>query len=130
MKSLALLFCQIFLGLLLSSAAPIPSPPTDFPSFHVPGHEAEMASLRALFWLHYPDAGPKATLWDEWLPDGSLWPAVMTENRSDRMRQRWGEVLSERIVDPEGYVATHQHRSIAHQLGWPFPFWNQGRRGC
>jgi len=27
-------------------------------------------------------------------------------------------------------VATHQHASIAHQLGWPFPFWNQGSRGC
>jgi hypothetical protein len=33
-------------------------------------------------------------------------------------------------MDSEGYVATHQHASIAHQLGWPFPFWNQGRRGC
>jgi hypothetical protein len=38
-------------------------------------------------------------------------------------------VLSARIIDPEGYVATHQHASIAHQLGWPFPFWNQGIGG-
>jgi uncharacterized lipoprotein YddW (UPF0748 family) len=89
-----------------------------------------MATVRELFWLHYPGAGPKATLWDEWLPDASLWPAVATENRSDAMRQAWSGTLSARIVDPEGYVATHQHASIAHQLGWPFPFWNQGRRGC
>ena len=89
-----------------------------------------MASLRELSWLHYPGAGPKATLWDEWLPDASLWPAVSTELKSDAMRQAWSATLNARIMDPEGYVATHQHASIAHQLGWPFPFWSQGRRGC
>lgn len=106
------------------------APPADFPEFHVPGHDREMSSLRDLFWLHYPGAGPKSTLWDEWLPDGSLWPAVETDGKSDAMRRAWSRTLSGRILDPEGYVATHQHASIAHQLGWPFPFWNQGRRGC
>ncbi|HVM50660.1 MAG TPA: glycosyl hydrolase family 65 protein [Candidatus Acidoferrum sp.] len=106
------------------------APPDDFPRFQVPGHEQEMGSLRNLFWLHYPGAGPKATLWDEWLPDCSLWPGVSTGNQSDAMRHAWASTLSTRILDPEGYVATHQHASIAHQLGWPFPFWNQGRRGC
>ncbi len=109
------------------TAAP---PPDDFPSFEVPGHEKEMATLRDLFWLHYPGAGPKATLWDEWLPDGSLWPAVTTGNQGDSLQRQWHDVLSARILDAEGYVATHQHASIAHQLGWPFPFWNQGRHGC
>ena len=79
-----------------------------------------------LFWLHYPGAGPKATLWDEWLPDASLWPAVSTENKSEAMRQAWSETLSGRIMDAEGYVATHQHASIAHQLGWPFPVLEPG----
>jgi hypothetical protein len=106
------------------------APPEDFPRFHVPGQEASMNSLRDLFWLHYPGAGPKATLWDEWLPDAALWPAVQTGEHSDKMRRDWSKTLTARIVDPEGYVATHQHASIAHQLGWPFPFWNQGRRGC
>jgi hypothetical protein len=87
-----------------------------------------MSTLRDLFWLHYPGAGPKATLWDEWVTDASLWPAVT--NSSDSFRQQWSNTLSSRIIDPEGYVATHQHASIAHQLGWPFPFWNQGRHGC
>src|SRR5262249_2478594 len=68
-------------------------------------------------------------LWDEWLPDASLWPAVTTDHLADDMRRQWSKVLSARILDAEGYVATHQHGSIAHQLGWPFPFWNQGRRG-
>jgi len=103
--------------------------PQDFPTFHIPGAENEMSLLRDLFWLHYPGAGPKATLWDEWLPDASLWPAVETEGSLSRMRKAWRTALSARILDPEGYVATHQHASIAHQLGWPFPFSNQGRRG-
>ena len=106
------------------------SPPPDFPHFEVPGHLKEMSTLRDLFWLHYPGASPKATLWDEWLPDASLWPAVLSSGQSDAMRQAWSATLTARILDPEGYVATHQHASIAHQLGWPFPFWNQGRRGC
>src|SRR5690606_30367734 len=29
-----------------------------------------------------------------------------------------------------GYVSTHQHASIAHQNGWPFPFWKQGEPGA
>jgi hypothetical protein len=121
---------QTCLALWLSVATVRPAPPEDFPRFQVPGHDKEMATLRELFWLHYPGAGPKATLWDEWLPDASLWPAVSSENKSDAMRQAWSTTLSGRILDPEGYVATHQHASIAHQLGWPFPFWSQGRRGC
>ncbi len=98
--------------------------PDDFPKFSVPGLEQEMVSIRQLFWLHYPGSGPKATLWDEWLSGPALWPAVSSS--MEKMRQNWARVLSGRIIDPEGYVATHQHASIAHQLGWPFPFWNQG----
>lgn len=103
--------------------------PDDFPHFAVPGYEKEMTSLRELFWLHYPGSGPKATLWDEWLSSPGLWPAVESEGLADKMRRDWSRVLSERVIDAEGYVATHQHASIAHQLGWPFPFWNQGRGG-
>jgi hypothetical protein len=120
----------IMFGLSLVALKVTAAIPDDFPRFQVPGHEKEMAALRELFWLHYPGAGPKATLWDEWLPDASLWPAVQTETHSDKMRRAWRETLTGRILDPEGYVATHQHASIAHQLGWPFPFWIQGRRGC
>lgn len=120
----------VVLGLWSAALNAHAVPPDDFPTFNVPGHEQEMATLREMFWLHYPGAGPKATLWDEWLPDAAFWPAVRTDNHSENMRRAWKNALTARIVDPEGYVATHQHASIAHQLGWPFPFWNQGRRGC
>jgi hypothetical protein len=123
---LVLCLCLLAFTATLQAAAP----PEDFPRFHVPGQEKGMSGLRELFWRHYPAAGPKSTLWDEWLPDGSLWPAVTTDDKADAMRRAWARTLGARILDPEGYVATHQHASIAHQLGWPFPFWNQGRRGC
>ncbi len=123
--------CAAVLALIGAWRSPAGNaPPADFPAFVVPGHEQEMAALRELFWVHYPGAGPKATLWDEWLPQAALWPAVDTDDRAKAMRRDWRQVLSGRLLDPEGYVATHQHASIAHQLGWPFPFWNQGRHGC
>jgi hypothetical protein len=102
--------------------------PDEFPTFTVPGFERDMETLRELFWLHYPGAGPKSTLWDEWLSMSSLWPASAEQSRG-AMRRDWARVLSSRFMDPEGYVATHQHPSIAHQLGWPFPFYSQGKGG-
>jgi len=55
-------------------------PPEDFPRFIVPSHDAEMRSLRALFWLHYENAGPLIPLWDEWMPMSTLWPACTPRN--------------------------------------------------
>ncbi|MBX7258604.1 MAG: hypothetical protein K1Y02_19745 [Candidatus Hydrogenedentes bacterium] len=103
--------------------------PEDFPAFIVPGHEQEMNTLRNFMWLHYPGSGPKATLWDEWLSTPSLWPAVDTKNAWRYMREQWARTLASRGMDEEGYVFTHQHASIAHQEGWPFPFWAQGQGG-
>ena len=103
--------------------------PSDFPRFVVPGCEREMESLRELYWLHYPGSGPKATMWDAWLGAPSLWPAVETNGSAESMRKQWNDVLSTRIIEPDGYVSVHQHPSIAHPHGWPFPFWNQGKGG-
>ena len=88
-----------------------------------------MKPLRDLYWLHYEGSGPKATLWDEWLSLAAFWPAVEDRGLSDHMRKSWSEALSARILDADGYLATHQHASIAHQLGWPFPFYIQGQGG-
>src|SRR4051812_34298921 len=65
------------------------SPPADFPHFTVPGHEPEMNALRRLFWKHYEHSGPVSTLWDEWIPGPTLWPAVSTEDRLAEIRDRW-----------------------------------------
>jgi len=103
--------------------------PGDFPSFRVPGHEAEMQSVRELFWLHNDKNGPMATLWDQWMAAPSLWPALESTGFVENRRKAWYDTLSNRIVDKDGYVSTHQHPSIAHPLGWPFPFWNQAVGG-
>jgi hypothetical protein len=99
-----------------------------FPRFIVPGEERRMDALRDLYLLHYPGSGPQSTMWDEWLPSAALWPA--TGDQRETFRAAWANALSGRILDTDGYVATHQHGSIAHPLGWPFPFWNQGAGGC
>jgi len=117
--------------------------------FTVPGCEAEMEALRALYWEHYipdgplwddwlrgPDlfpmypilpAGPKAPLWDEWLCASLLAPGRGAE--SVAMQAWWDQALSTRGIDDEGYVATHQNASYAHQTGWPFPIWSHGQGG-
>ncbi len=102
----------------------------DFPRFQAPGYEQDMDLLRSLHWLHYGPAKPLATLWDEWLSGPTLWPALHTGDAMETIRKQWSDALSGRIIDAEGYVATHQHASIAHQLGWPFPSWNMGDGGC
>lgn len=85
-----------------------------------------MESLRGLFWLHYEPAGPLATLWDEWMPNATLWPAQGTEGAGlDSMRKRWAQALAGRGIDSEGYVNTHQHDGLGHARGWPFPLWTQ-----
>ncbi len=99
--------------------------PADFPVFSVPGHETGMELLRDLYWHHYKGLHPMATLWDEWLLPPTIWPA----SGADKAATAWRRALSERHIDSEGYVATHQHHSIAHQQGWPFPHWAQGAGG-
>ncbi len=114
------MFPSLPLAVFVAALAQIPA---DFPTFVVPGHEREMESLRALFALHHPGAGPKATLWDAWLPAPAIWPATAD---GARFIEEWKAALAAREIDADGYVATHQHPSIAHPQGWPFPFWNQG----
>ncbi len=99
--------------------------PDDFPRFIVPGHEREMTTLRELYWLHYQPGGPLITLWDEWMPMSTLWPAMGQGPQLDAMRRRWARALAGRAINAEGYVHTHQHDGPAHAEGWPFPLWTQ-----
>lgn len=116
-----------FLTILLittTGAEPM-SIPEDFPTFTVPGHEAEMTTLRELHWLHMDRNGPSATLWDQWMVSPGMWPALDSTGFSQNRHSSWKNVLSNRRIDKDGYVSVHQHASIAHPNGWPFPFWNQ-----
>ncbi len=104
-------------GLLANSRRVMPD---HFPAFRVPGYENEMALLRDLFFEHYKFF-PYATFWDPWMARSMLWPAA----DADRIAQNLRVVLSERTMAEEGYIASHQHRGMAHKLGWPFPIWTQ-----
>jgi len=99
--------------------------PDDFPVFAVPGQEAAMQWLRELYWLHYQPAGPLITLWDEWMPMSTLWPARGSGAELEAMRGRWAAALASRAINAEGYVHTHQHDGLGHAEGWPFPLWTQ-----
>ncbi len=118
---------SLALGLLQLGLPATAQIPEDFPKFVVPGQEKAMESLRGLYYRHYAPGGPLATLWDDWLTAPTLWPAVAADGRMNTIRDRWAQALTGRIMDPEGYVATHQHKGLAHQLGWPFPTWWQGQ---
>lgn len=118
------------------SAAQRPAPAANFPQFIVPGREREMATLNALHrlhyppvWLDYPHRDPTAalcTLWDEWLTGPCLWADtadVLVCDSRVTITQRLKNSFCNKFIDAEGYVATHQHEGIGHQLGWPFPYW-------
>ena len=112
-----------WIALCFFSVAHAASVPEEFPRFLVPGHEQEMESLRALFWLHYEPAGPLIPLWDEWMPMSTLWPATGPGAQLDTMSTRWAEALAARKMNGEGYIHTQQHDGPAHAEGWPFPRW-------
>ena len=99
-----------------------------FPAFEVPGQEAAMHSLTSLLHRHF---GPQTqtTLWDAWIPRSSIWEAVGPpgEESAAAMRSYYRQSLLQRRIDDEGYVATQQHRGLAHSDGWPFPTWGQSR---
>ncbi len=110
--------------MLGTSVACLAQVPADFPQYVVPGHDAPMGTLRALFWHHYQTTRPLAPLWDEWLVNATIWPAREGEQRN-ASRNRWAATLASRRINEEGYVHTQQHDGPAHAEGWPFPTWMQ-----
>ncbi len=61
------------------------------------------------------------------MPRASLWEAAAPDGTASAMRAYYRSVLLSRRIDREGYVATQQHRGLAHADGWPFPIWQQAR---
>ena len=113
-KSTATIACLFLLNTVAASTLDA----ADLPQFIVPGHEAEMKSLNELHALHHDGAFTDCTLWDAWLPRATLWT-------DEKARERYRAVFLNRRIDDEGYVATQQHRGLAHSDGWPFPTYQQ-----
>ena len=112
------------------------APAENFPRCIVPGQEPAMHALNAMHrlhyppvWLDYPHRDPAAglcTLWDEWLSGACLWAdtaGILVCDGKVTITQRLKNSFNHKIIDAEGYVATHQHEGIGHILGWPFPYW-------
>ncbi len=95
--------------------------PGDFPVFIVPGYENEFDLLRHLFYTFY-GTGTGGTLWDGWIVKSTIWPAG---SAAEMLKRNHSRMLSSRIMDNEGYISCHQHKGLAHNLGWPFPLWTQ-----
>lgn len=105
-------------SLLLLLVVPASGAEPELPQFRVPGHEEDMRTLNELHALHHPGAFADCSLWDAWLPMATLWA-------SETKREQYRAALLARGIDAEGYVATNQHRGMAHSDGWPFPAWQQ-----
>lgn len=118
-QALGLFLCGLVTGMADAAV------PDDFPRFVVPGKQQQMESLRQMFWLHYESAGPLIPLWDEWMPNATLWPARGAEANLSAMRGRWAAALASRVMNEEGYIHTQQHDGLGHAEGWPFPLWTQ-----
>ncbi len=88
------------------------------PVFEIPNHDREPRLLAELQAIHLPAAASRCGLWDAWLPRATLWT-------SQDQAWRYRQILRERPIDAEGYVAVQQHRGLAHSDGWPFPTWQQ-----
>jgi hypothetical protein len=114
------LFCRHWLPCLATQFVLLVGVVTaaDLPRFIVPGQEPAMTSLEEMHALHAPQAFSASTLWDGMLPHATLWTGPVP-------RQRYRAALLARPVDSQGYVATQQHRGLAHSDGWPFPAWQQ-----
>lgn len=125
-----LLAILLLLNLAATALGQAAAPADGFPVFKVPGQEAAMGRLRELYRLHHDRAKTNCTLWDAWLPHGTLWAAVDPRDGAKAARDYYRDVFLSRRIDDEGYVAMQQHRGLAHSDGWPFPTLQQaGGRG-
>jgi hypothetical protein len=95
--------------------------PEDFSHFEVPGNKKYCELLRKMFYIYY-GTGTGGTLWDGWMVKSTVWP---TGKSSRFIRRNYSKMLSSRVMNEEGYVSCHQHKGLAHNLGWPFPLWTQ-----
>ena len=103
-------------------------PPVDdarFPEFIVPGQEPLMEEMRRMYHTFYCAAFPNSTLWDQWMVDALVWPAMPGADAKEGMAGMERRLLLGREIDQDGLVGTQQHLGLGHSYGWPFPLWTQ-----
>jgi len=104
------------------------TPPADFTAFDTPVDPETGSLLSRYLYYHFTKRIPLGlclfnreylTVADCWL--GYPIPPGASASIQELHRQQLESVR----MDQEGYVASYQHFSHAHDWGWPFPVWTQ-----
>jgi len=105
--------------------------PADFSRFAFANHPEQADLLTHFLWYHFHHRlSNSAVMFNkEYLLTADIWlgnasPRGSQESIQDIHRR----VLLGAFMDEQGYVSSHQHFSQAHDLGWPFPSWDQAHR--
>ena len=105
--------------------------PEGFPRFTFASHPEQAGLLSHYLWHHFHHRlGDSMVLFNkEYLLTGDIWLGnAYSRGSKEKIQEVHRGALLEVYIDAEGYVASHQHFSQAHDLGWPFPSWGQSHR--
>jgi len=125
MKRIVLLF-------VAACAMPLAAQPPDFPRFSFAGHDEEARLLSNYLWYHFSTrlGHGKVLFNQEYLTTSDTWMGgAVRADWAAPIQQILREDLLAIHMDDEGYIATHQHFSHAHDQGWPFPMWTGAQSG-
>lgn len=103
-------------------------PPPDFTSFDFAGLPDASAALSDYLWHFFRNriGNPNASFYVEYMMTADIYlGGALTRPQGLEIQELKRQHLKELVVNPSGYVQTHQHYSHAHDHGWPFPFWPQ-----
>ncbi|HOQ88744.1 MAG TPA: hypothetical protein PLX03_01275 [Candidatus Hydrogenedentes bacterium] len=104
------------------------APPPEFTAFETPTDPDAGSLISRYLFYHFTHRIPMGLcLFNrEFLTVADCWLAG-TENLNNGIpiQESHRKQLEAVVMDAEGYVASHQHFSHAHDWGWPFPIWTQ-----
>ncbi len=130
-----LVLCGLLSFLLGASAAVVEPPPdllpgvpADFPRFECAGDEEAAQVLNRFLWYHFSNrmGNNNCVFNQEYVTLSDMWlGGAMDKARGKAIQAVHKEDLTSILMEPDGYIHTHQHPSSSHDFGWPFPFWSQ-----
>lgn len=104
------------------------TPPENFTAFETPEDPETGALLSQYLYYHFTKRLPIGScLFNrEYLTVADCWLGYpVPPGATAAIQQLHRQELEAVHIDPEGYVASQQHFSHAHDWGWPFPIWTQ-----